>query len=487
NDPRPYDDVGWTVGPLLNTIVVRVEDTDVLDTDMRLVSSIALAGGVEGGRGDTYLINYNADANLARFRFAHADLNIAAAESPFESEDRTFNAGTFVLNAADHPGVDLDALLDEAGRTFGFTAYRTRSALTVDVHPVRTPRLAVVHTWTNTQDEGWLRFGLDEYGIPFDYLSVHDIRDTPDLRGRYDVIVMGQTRGDALSIVRGLTGDEPIPWQASQVTPNIGRQDSTPDMRGGLGLEGVLNLKAFAEAGGVLVTMARASQLPVHFGLADGVRIRETPGMWARGGVFSTRVTDAASPITYGYDDLGVAFNTSPVFAIGGGGGGFGGFGGGGNQAARGQPGSTTERRTGRGGIDEEDIVQGRARNLGQERVEAFREEHGDDEDSGGGFGGAGPSTDHIRVVMRFADRVEDLLISGGLENGQPLVDAPAAVDVPLGDGHVVMFSFNPFWRGHTHGSYALLFNTLMHHDALDVSSEETLTEEDPPEAPNPN
>ncbi|MDH3222965.1 MAG: M14 family zinc carboxypeptidase [Gemmatimonadota bacterium] len=484
NDPRPYDDVGWTVGPLLNAEVVRVEDTEILEADMSLVRSIALAGGVEGGRGDTFLISYNADANLARFRFAHPELDIEAAESSFADGDREFAAGTFILRTADHPDLDLASVLDEAGRTYGFTAYRTRAEPAVDVHPVRTPRIAVVHTWTNTQDEGWLRFGLDEYGVPFDYISVHEVRDSPDLRSRYDVIVMGQTRGDALSMVRGLTGDEPIPWQASEVTPNIGRQDSTPDMRGGLGLEGVMHLKTFVEAGGVFVTMAGASQLPVHFGLADGVQIRSTPGMWARGGVFATRVTDESSPIAYGYDDLGVAFNTAPVFAVGGGGGGFGGFFGGNNDAAgRSQPGSTTGRRTGRGGIDEEDIVQGRPRNLGAEGVEAFRESS-DDEDDDGGFGGGGPSTEHIRVVMRFAERVEDLLISGGLENGQPLADAPAAVDVPLGDGHVVMFSFNPFWRGHTHGSYALLFNTLMHHDALSVEADETVTDEDAPDPP---
>ena len=43
----------------------------------------------------------------------------------------------------------------------------------------------------------------------------------------------------------------------------------------------------------------------------------------------------------------------------------------------------------------------------------------------------------------------------------------------------VVMFSFNPFWRGHTHGSYGLVFNTLMHFDALSSTGEEVLTEED--------
>jgi len=54
---------------------------------------------------------------------------------------------------------------------------------------------------------------------------------------------------------------------------------------------------------------------------------------------------------------------------------------------------------------------------------------------------------------------------------------------VPLGDGHVVMFSFNPFWRSHTHGSYALLFNVLMHHDALSAGESEAIADEDPEEA----
>ena len=27
DDPRPYDDVGWTVGPLFNAKTVRIEDT----------------------------------------------------------------------------------------------------------------------------------------------------------------------------------------------------------------------------------------------------------------------------------------------------------------------------------------------------------------------------------------------------------------------------------------------------------------------------
>ena len=491
DDPRPYDDVGWTVGPLFNAETVRVEDLAVLDMDMTRLDSVSVSGGgekgrggVEGGRGGVYLVDYNADNALGAFRFAHDSLVVMAAGASFEDDDRAFRAGAFVIREADNPAADLSVLLDQAGREYGFTAHRTRNEPEVPLHETRVPRVAVVHTWTRTQDEGWLRIGLDEYGVPYDYVSVHEVRDNPDLRRDYDVLVMGQQRGDAMSLVRGLRADAPVPWQASELTPNIGRQDSTPDMRGGLGLEGVLHLKRFVEDGGVFVAMAGASRLPVHFGLAEGVSIRSTPDMWARGGVFATRVVDRESPIAYGYDDLGVAFNSGPVFQVGGSAG-FGGFFGGSGGDGRGRgPGDTTTRRTGRGGADEADIVQGRARDLGESGVAAFREAQEEDEDeapSGPGLS-FGPRTDHVRVVMRFAAKTEDLLVSGGLRNGQPLANAPAVVDVPLGAGHVVLFSFNPFWRSHTHGSYALLFNVLMHHDNLSARAEEAAAEDVDPE-----
>src|SRR5262249_26257777 len=36
-----------------------------------------------------------------------------------------------------------------------------------------------------------------------------------------------------------------------------------------------------------------------------------------------------------------------------------------------------------------------------------------------------------------------------------------AALDVKQGDGHLVLFSFNPYWRGQPTGSFRMIFNTL--------------------------
>ena len=40
-------------------------------------------------------------------------------------------------------------------------------------------------------------------------------------------------------------------------------------------------------------------------------------------------------------------------------------------------------------------------------------------------------------------------------------------MDAPLGEGHVVLFSNNPFWRAETKGSYFLVFNAIMNFDNL--------------------
>ncbi len=480
NDPRPYDDVGWTLGPLYNVKTARIEDTEVLSTSMTLVEDEIRAEGEMDGRrnASVYVIDYTGQNSLASFRFAHPDLAIEAAEREFEVDDREFRAGSFILRS-DANTADLASVLSTASAEYGFTAFGVSDSPDVPTHPVSTPRVAVVHTWTTTQSEGWLRLGLDQNGIPYDYISVHEIRDNPNLKNRWDVLVFGPSTASALSLLRGVTGDEAIAWQRTETTPNIGVQDSTSDMRGGLELEGVINLATFVKAGGTFVTISSTSTLPIHFGLAQGIRVKDTPNLWARGGVFRVDLAAEQSPLAYGYDDeVGVYFNTAPVFATGTTGRRrFGGFGG--NQAAsagRSSPGSTTSRRTGRGGRDEEDIVQGRPQDMGKAGVEAWEAEHEDEPDQPSFFT---PPPNNTTTIFKFAG-APDLLISGGVNNAQELAGAPAMVDAKLGDGHIVLFSFNPFWRGETLGTYSLVFNALLHHGYLDATgAEEVPTTED--------
>jgi len=459
DDPRPYDDVGWTLGPLYNIKTVRVEDIDVLSAPMSLMKDIAVRGGTENlERGSTkaFLINHNADNPLAAFAFKHSNLKMHAAAESLKVKEKSFNAGTFIIKTDENPG-DLERVLDEAGKKFGFTAYAVTSLPKAATLEIDIPRVALVHTWQSTQDEGWVRIALDELEIPYDYISIHDVRDNPRLRDKYDVILFGPARGDAMSIVNGLSGDKPMPWKKSDLTPNIGRQASTDDMRGGLELEGILHLRDFIKDGGLFITLTGSSSLPIHFGLAQGISIKDTPDLWARGSVFKAEVVDKTSPIVYGYgNELGVYFSNSPVFTAGRG---FD------RRFFMMMGGISRGRASGRGGPDDPDIVQGRARDMGQKTIEEFQKSRGDEEEPQRRFG-AQPS--QSKTILRFAQKADELLISGGLANGEELAGAPAVVDCKLGEGHVVMFSINPMWRHETHGSFFLVFNAMMHYKNLD-------------------
>jgi hypothetical protein len=73
------------------------------------------------------------------------------------------------------------------------------------------------------------------------------------------------------------------------------------------------------------------------------------------------------------------------------------------------------------------------------------------------------------RVILRFPAWEADMLLSGGLENGQVLSNRAQVVDQPIGDGHMVLFSIRPFWRWQTHGTYILGFNAILNWNDLDA------------------
>ncbi|MHC4997094.1 MAG: M14 family zinc carboxypeptidase, partial [Planctomycetota bacterium] len=126
NDPAPYDDVGWTIGPLFDTRTERIEDTSILDARMSLVRDPVRVPGDLEGSGSVWAIPYAAQNELASFRFANPELTIEAARASFQHDDVEFGPGTFLISEEGNPGIDLETLLERAADDFGFTAYGMR-------------------------------------------------------------------------------------------------------------------------------------------------------------------------------------------------------------------------------------------------------------------------------------------------------------------------------------------------------------------------
>jgi hypothetical protein len=459
DDPQktPYDDTGWTFPENFAVQAVRVTDPKVLDAPMQLVSGDVKAPGGVNGTGSIFAIDHNGDNALAtlRYRFPKADFQIA--EEPFDAAGRKFARGSFIIQGI------TPAALGSAVTELGLTAYAMSAAPTVKVHPARAARVAIMHTWTNTQTEGWWRQAFDVYGIPFDYISTQDVSKTPDLRAKYDVILFPPTSGSPQSIVNGLPmWRNAMPWKTTAETPNIGKIDQTDDIRPGLGFTGVQNLSSFVNAGGVLVTVENTADLAVTMGLATGVSMNNAARLHVVGSLLRTKIVDDASPLAYGlpdslavYSDGGQSFSISNI---------FGGRGG--------RPPESNARPTGRGTAEDLDVPQGRpvldARNEAPKKkpVQPWQAAPGTDEQERYPLTIIPPAM-RPRVVLRFADQ-RNLLVSGLLD-GNDVAQRPVVVDVPSGKGHVIVMGNNPIWRGYTQGTYFLVFNAMLNFDRLDT------------------
>jgi len=305
---------------------------------------------------------------------------------------------------------------------------------------------------------------FDRVKIPYDYISTQIVSATSygsgGLRAKYDVIVFAPGRGNPQAIISGMPMyGNPLPWKVTPLTPNLGKIDETDDMRPGLGWNGLERLQEFVRQGGLLITASDSTSFAVTFGFTPGVGMGAAPRLKVTGSALRSKTVDAASPIVYGYgDNLAIFASNPPVFTLssmasGGGG-------------RRNTP-EDRQRPTGRGTADDPDVPQGRTpADIPEEpHAEPWEALPVTDEQLRNPINVVPPAA-RPRVVLRYAD-AKELLVSGLLDNGGELAQHAAIIDAPYGQGHVVLFSNNPFWRAETKGSYFLVFNAIMNFDNL--------------------
>jgi hypothetical protein len=422
---------------------------------MTLLTADAVAAGGIAGSGSVVVVDNTADNNIAAFRFKFPKVKMEAAEEDFDAADRHFRAGALIIRNANR------GALEPALRELGLSGFAMSSAPRVKSHDLDIPRIGYVHSWTRTQDEGWVRAALDTYGIPYSYFGDVKLRDGK-LRDRFDVIVFPHVGGNVQTMVNGIAkkDDRPLPYRKTADFQSLGTPDSSSDIRGGMGLQGLTNLYEFVQQGGTLIVEGSTSTLFPAYNLAPGVTIEEPDSLFARGSIMRGEITDMKSPIVYGYgrDQLPVYFSQGPVISAGGGGG-FRFFGRGATSSQNVTP-MATRVHLSPWNPDGEAAPGDSSHRRSAATQRAERGRGGDEDDA---------DTDGPRVVMRFPTRPADMLLSGVLTGGEALSGRAQVVDESLGKGHIVMFAIRPFWRWQTQGTYTLGFNTIMNWNDLDA------------------
>jgi hypothetical protein len=237
---RPYDVTAHSL-PLLLGVDVR-SVAEPFEARLDPVADIAVAPGRVEGRGRSYALGHGNAELRALGRLLAEGVSVRWARNAFEEGGRRFPPGTLLV-----PGT-ARGRLDELARALGI------GARGVDARPgalaLRQPRVGLYQSWLAPMDEGWTRYVFEhEAGVAYRTLHDSDVR-AGGLARRFDAIVLPDQRRQAL-----------VDGHASGSLPE--------EYCGGLGSAGVAALRAFVEAGGTLIALNRATELPLaEFGLA---------------------------------------------------------------------------------------------------------------------------------------------------------------------------------------------------------------------------
>jgi hypothetical protein len=121
-------------------------------------------------------------------------------------------------------------------------------AASANAHQIKQPRIGLYQSFNANMDEGWTRWLLEEFGFAYTTLKNADIQ-AGNLKARFDAIVFADEMPNQI-----LNG------------PRAGAMP--PEFTGGIGETGTAALKAFAEAGGTLVFLNKASNFATeHLGV----------------------------------------------------------------------------------------------------------------------------------------------------------------------------------------------------------------------------
>ena len=292
----PYDVVGHTLPLLMGVEVVRADKP--FEANAVLLDSIERPTGAvkatEGAYGYAWGYATNDDV-VAINRLITKGYTIFWAAENFDANGRTYPAGTMIVKNQDDLLEDLKSLAQDLWVHFD----GLHAGPAVKMLALREPRVGLYKSWTASMDEGWTRWVLEQYEIPFKSVFDKEIRKG-GLNEIFDVIVIPDLRESA--IIKGMP-ETAVPAEYA----------------GGIGEIGLDNLVEFAKNGGTVITLNGGADFAIkhfHLGVENSVRGLNRREFFIPGSLLKA-LNDASHPIAYGFErDTALFYRRSPAFTV---------------------------------------------------------------------------------------------------------------------------------------------------------------------------
>jgi hypothetical protein len=224
-------------------------------------------------------------------RILKAGGKVAMAGREMTLGGTTYEPGAWIIT-----GMDVDrmrALAVELGLQIQAVERAPDTAM-----PVHAPRIGLYRSWMANIDEGWTDWVLDQHEFPHTQLRNDAVR-AGHLEEQFDSILIAEISAGAI-----------LEGHAVGTLPG--------EFAGGIGEEGMSNLRSFVRAGGTLVTLGNASlfaidkfSLPVK-NVLGGLKPQE---FFCSGSILQAEVREGSHPIVFGLPpNPALFFSRNPAF-----------------------------------------------------------------------------------------------------------------------------------------------------------------------------
>jgi hypothetical protein len=426
---RPYDAAGWTL-PLQMGVQIAYASKP-LEADVR--AKLAPLGGAVAGKGKATAYNMTEPKDAAPFDsvpgigFDSSPAAVAIVPLPGRIAgsgsallvDPAQNNAFRAVNRAWKQGAGVALTQGTSGARYAITGMSeaAQAAMVQDlalaaerssagVAPMSKPRIGLFQPWSGSMDEGWTRWLLEQYDFEFVVLRPEDFRKP--LGGRVDVVILAE--------------DARIPTEGAS-----GGARGEGGMRGGAGATppgAVAAAQGGPPAGGARGGGARVVRPEYAYALTAADL--QAFDAFIRGGGTLVCVNGATRWATQ-------QFKLPVKNAV---------------------EGLKPEDFFLRGSIVEVRPNLAHPVMAGMPERAAVFVDGSPVFDTLDGFKGT--------VIARYGDAGSPLL-SGYLIGEKYLLGKAAALDVELGQGHVVLLGFRPQWRDQSFGTFKVLFNAALY------------------------